>query len=60
MLIQKIDDEVQLRMFYEDDAEEFFNLIMESKSYLKNGLVGLIILKLLKILPNLLNLGILN
>lgn len=23
MLIQKIDDEVQLRMFYEDDAEEF-------------------------------------
>lgn len=38
MLIQKIDDEVQLRMFYEDDAEEFFNLIMESKSYLKKWL----------------------
>ncbi|PJN51980.1 GNAT family N-acetyltransferase [Bacillus mycoides] len=38
MLIHKIDEEVSLRMFNEGDAEEFYNLIISSKSYLKEWL----------------------
>ncbi|MGH0486780.1 GNAT family N-acetyltransferase [Bacillus mycoides] len=38
MLIHKIDEEVTLRMFNEGDAEEFYNLIISSKSYLKEWL----------------------
>ncbi|WP_249871778.1 GNAT family N-acetyltransferase [Oceanobacillus saliphilus] len=38
MLTHKIDEEVSLRLFNEDDAEEFFNLTISSKSYLKEWL----------------------
>ncbi|MBN8211111.1 GNAT family N-acetyltransferase [Bacillus sp. NTK071] len=38
MLTHKIDDEVYLRLFKEDDAEEFYNLIVDSKPYLKEWL----------------------
>ncbi|HDR7601785.1 TPA: GNAT family N-acetyltransferase [Bacillus mycoides] len=38
MLIHKIDEEVSLRMFNEGDAEKFYNLIISSKSYLKEWL----------------------
>ncbi|MBK5444990.1 MULTISPECIES: hypothetical protein [unclassified Peribacillus] len=38
MLIHKIDDEVSLRLFNVGDAEEFFNLIISSKPYLKEWL----------------------
>ncbi|MGI2773903.1 GNAT family N-acetyltransferase [Bacillus cytotoxicus] len=38
MLIHKIDEEVTLRTFNESDAEEFYNLIISSKSYLKEWL----------------------
>ncbi|MFK4323462.1 ribosomal-protein-serine acetyltransferase [Bacillus sp. RC55] len=38
MLIHKINEEVTLRMFNEGDAEEFYNLIISSKSYLKEWL----------------------
>ncbi|QUG87204.1 GNAT family N-acetyltransferase [Bacillus nitratireducens] len=38
MLIHKIDEEVSLRIFNEGDAEEFYNLIISSKSYLKEWL----------------------
>lgn len=31
MLTYEIDEEVSLRLFKEDDAEEFFNLTMDSK-----------------------------
>ncbi len=34
MLLHKIDEEVSLRMFNEDDAEEFYNLTISSKSRL--------------------------
>ncbi len=38
MLIHKVDDEVLLRMFNEDDAEAFFNLTIQSKTHLKEWL----------------------
>lgn len=38
LLIHKIDDEVSLRLFNVGDAEEFFNLIISSKPYLKEWL----------------------
>lgn len=38
MLIQKIDDEVSLRLFTKDDADELFHLTMASKRYLKEWL----------------------
>ncbi|MGJ7913749.1 GNAT family N-acetyltransferase [Neobacillus sp. LXY-1] len=38
MLIHKIDDQVSLKLFNMDDAEEFFNLIISSKEYLKKWL----------------------
>lgn len=38
MLILKIDDEVSLRMFNEEDAEEFYILTINSKPYLKKWL----------------------
>ncbi|WP_088069593.1 GNAT family N-acetyltransferase [Gottfriedia luciferensis] len=38
MLINKIDDDVSLRMFNIDDAEEFYNLTITSKAYLKEWL----------------------
>ena len=38
MLIHKLDGEVFLRMFNEDDADEFYNLTINSKSYLKKWL----------------------
>lgn len=38
MLIHKVDEAVSLRMFNEDDAEEFYNLTMSSKEYLKEWL----------------------
>ncbi|MFJ7744758.1 GNAT family N-acetyltransferase [Peribacillus sp. NPDC097295] len=38
MLVHKIDEEVSLRMFNKDDAVEFYNLIIQSKSYLKEWL----------------------
>lgn len=38
MLVHKIDEDILLRMFNEDDAEEFFNLTMSSKEYLKEWL----------------------
>ncbi len=38
MLIHKIDEEVSLRMLNEDDAEEFYNLTISSKTYLKEWL----------------------
>ncbi len=38
MLIYKVDNEVSLRMFYEDDAKVLYKLIMDSKSYLKKWL----------------------
>lgn len=38
MLLHKIDEEVSLRMFNEDDAEEFYNLIISSKAYLREWL----------------------
>ncbi|MFB7141544.1 GNAT family N-acetyltransferase [Gottfriedia sp. NPDC056225] len=38
MLIHKIDQEISLRMLNIDDAEEFFNLTINSKPYLKEWL----------------------
>jgi len=38
MLINKVDDEVSLRMFNKDDADEFYNLTINSKSYLREWL----------------------
>ncbi len=38
MLRHKIDEEVSLRMFNEDDAEEFYNLTISSKEYLREWL----------------------
>ncbi|MBM7609704.1 ribosomal-protein-serine acetyltransferase [Lysinibacillus composti] len=38
MLVHKIDDEVSLRLFNLDDAEEFYNLTIGSKTYLKEWL----------------------
>jgi ribosomal-protein-serine acetyltransferase len=38
MLMHKIDEEVSLRMFNEGDAEEFYNLTISSKAYLKKWL----------------------
>ncbi|MFD1737575.1 GNAT family N-acetyltransferase [Bacillus salitolerans] len=38
MFIHKIDEEVSLRLFNEDDAEEFYQLTISSKSYLKEWL----------------------
>jgi ribosomal-protein-serine acetyltransferase len=38
MLVHKVDDEVSLRLFTKDDAAEFYNLTMSSKSYLKEWL----------------------
>ncbi|QDQ01857.1 GNAT family N-acetyltransferase [Lysinibacillus fusiformis] len=38
MLEYKVDDEVFLRMFNKDDAEEFFDLTINSKPYLKEWL----------------------
>lgn len=38
MLVHKVDDEVSLRLFNIDDAEEFHNLIINSKFYLKEWL----------------------
>ncbi|MGX2959616.1 GNAT family N-acetyltransferase [Peribacillus sp. JNUCC 23] len=38
MLVHKIDDEVSLRLFNKDDAEEFYDLTISSKSYLKEWL----------------------
>lgn len=38
MLIHKIDEEVSLRMLNEDDAEEFYNLTISSKEYLREWL----------------------
>lgn len=38
MLLYKIDEEISLRMFNEGDTEEFYNLIISSKAYLKEWL----------------------
>ena len=38
MLVYKVDDEVSLRLFNKDDAEEFYDLTISSKSYLKEWL----------------------
>ncbi|WP_343076283.1 hypothetical protein [Pullulanibacillus sp. KACC 23026] len=38
MFEHRIDDKVSLRLFNKDDAEEFFQLTMESKPYLKEWL----------------------
>ncbi|BCC13986.1 ribosomal-protein-serine acetyltransferase [Bacillus cereus] len=38
MLIHKIDEEISLRMFNEGDSEEFYDLIISSKTYLKEWL----------------------
>ncbi|MFD2829652.1 GNAT family N-acetyltransferase [Corticicoccus populi] len=38
MLVHKIDDEVSLRLFNKNDAEEFYHLTMTSKPYLKEWL----------------------
>nr|WP_093133188.1 GNAT family protein [Salinibacillus kushneri] len=38
MLTHKVDEEVYLRLFNEDDAEEFYNLTIDSKPYLKEWL----------------------
>jgi len=38
MVIYKIDEDVSLRLFTVDDAEEFFNLIISSKDYLREWL----------------------
>lgn len=38
MLLHKIDEEVSLRMFTEDDADEFYNLTIHSKIYLREWL----------------------
>lgn len=38
MLTYRIDEEVSLRLFKEDDAEEFYKLTIESKPYLKEWL----------------------
>ena len=38
MLIHKIDEDVSLRMFNSDDAEEFYYLTIRSKEYLKEWL----------------------
>lgn len=38
MLIHKVDEDVSLRMFKEDDAEEFYKLTISSKEYLKEWL----------------------
>lgn len=38
MLIYKVDDKVSLRLFNKDDAEEFFDLTIKSKPYLKEWL----------------------
>lgn len=38
MLLHKIDEEVSLRMLNESDAEEFYNLTISSKAYLKEWL----------------------
>ncbi|AJG58153.1 MULTISPECIES: hypothetical protein [Bacillus] len=38
MFTHKIDEEVSLRLFNEDDTEEFYNLTISSKTYLKKWL----------------------
>lgn len=38
MLTYKVDEEVALRLFNEDDAEEFYQLTIQSKTYLKEWL----------------------
>ncbi|WP_114571273.1 GNAT family N-acetyltransferase [Exiguobacterium flavidum] len=38
MLVHKIDEEVSLRMLNQSDAEEFYNLTISSKTYLKEWL----------------------
>ncbi len=38
MLIHKIDNDISMRLFTVDDAEEFFNLIISSKPYLRKWL----------------------
>ena len=38
MLVNKVDDEVSLRMFNKDDAGEFYDLTIDSKPYLKEWL----------------------
>ncbi|WP_088011922.1 GNAT family N-acetyltransferase [Gottfriedia acidiceleris] len=38
MLLHKIDEDISLRMFNIDDAEEFYNLTISSKDYLKEWL----------------------
>jgi len=38
MLIHKVDEDVSLRMLNIDDAEEFYNLTISSKAYLKEWL----------------------
>lgn len=38
MLTYKVDEEVALRLFNEDDAEEFYQLTIHSKTYLKEWL----------------------
>ncbi|MEY8292229.1 GNAT family protein [Carnobacteriaceae bacterium 52-44] len=38
MLTYKIDEDTHLRLFNEDDAEEFFQLTIDSKKYLKEWL----------------------
>ncbi|SET18903.1 ribosomal-protein-serine acetyltransferase [Salinibacillus kushneri] len=38
LLTHKVDEEVYLRLFNEDDAEEFYNLTIDSKPYLKEWL----------------------
>lgn len=38
MLVHKVDGEVSLRLFNKDDADEFYDLTINSKSYLKEWL----------------------
>jgi ribosomal-protein-serine acetyltransferase len=38
LLLHKLDDELSLRLFNVDDAEEFFNLIISSKPHLREWL----------------------
>lgn len=38
MFTHKIDEEISLRLFNEDDTEEFYNLTISSNAYLKKWL----------------------
>ena len=40
MLMYEIDEDLHLRMFTLDDAEEFYNLTVESETFLKECWVG--------------------